>query len=60
MQSDIRNTSFKNPELRNMVMHISIDVSVNTEGASRIGEASSSPVLLRPVCLFLKLILIIV
>jgi hypothetical protein len=60
MQSDIRNTSFKNPELRNMVMYISVDVSVATEGASRIDESSSSPVLPRTVCLFLKSILIIV
>jgi hypothetical protein len=60
MQSDIHNTAFKNPELRNMVMHISVDVSVNTEGASHIDEASSSSVLPRSVCLFLKLILIIV
>jgi hypothetical protein len=60
MQSDIRNTSFKNPELRNMIMYISIDVSVATEGVSRIDESSSSPVLPRSVCLLLKSILIIV
>lgn len=60
MQSDIHNTAFKNPELRNMIMHISIDVTLNTESILRINEESNSSMSSRSVCPFSQLILIIV